>query len=323
MKISPGMVSTIIPVFNRPDLLVEAVQSVVNQTYRPIEIIIVNDGSTDETDVVADNLKSQFQDIIRVIHKRNEGPGLSREAGRLIARGEFIQYLDSDDLLLPKKFELQVKGLMMEPEADVSYGKTRVYWLGDKPENIAWKRTGEKIDTMFPSFLKSRWWGTSTPLYRRKIIDQAGAWADLWNEEDWEYDCRIASQNVKLHYVPEFISDHRGPPGARLSRDGSTNPGKLKDRAEAHKLILGHAQKAGIQCNASEMIHFARELFQLSRYCGAAGLAKESRELFKLSRVASGEKRAKGLDFKLYNMGSHILGWIIMGKLACFSDKLR
>ncbi len=117
-----GLVSTIIPVHNRASLLREAVASVLAQTYRPIEIIIVDDGSTDDTPAAADILAAEHRGEIRVLHQRNMGPGLAREAGRQVARGEFIQYLDSDDVLLPRKFEGQVAGLLRHPECGVAYG---------------------------------------------------------------------------------------------------------------------------------------------------------------------------------------------------------
>ena len=121
-----GLVSTIIPVHNRPALLREAVASVLAQTYRPVEIIIVDDGSTDETGREAEALAEAHSEV-RAIHRQNGGPGAARETGRLAARGEFIQYLDSDDLLLPTKFELQVAGLRQCGDCAVSYGKTRFY----------------------------------------------------------------------------------------------------------------------------------------------------------------------------------------------------
>ena len=76
------------------------------QRYRPIEIIIVDDGSTDETPQVVEELAASHE--VRSVHQGNAGPGAAREAGRQLACGAFIQYLDSDDLLLPTKFELQV-----------------------------------------------------------------------------------------------------------------------------------------------------------------------------------------------------------------------
>jgi glycosyltransferase involved in cell wall biosynthesis len=318
-----GLVSTIIPVYNRSGLLKEAVASVLAQTYRPIEIIIIDDGSTDETEKDADEIAAEYPNEIKVIHQLNSGPGLAREAGRLSASGEFIQYLDSDDLLMPRKFEWQVSGLKAHPDCGVAYGRTKHYRQGDRPVEVSWKRTGEIIDFMFPSFLMSRWWGTSTPLYRKTVTDLAGPWTSLINEEDWEYDCRIAAQGIRLYYIAEFVSDQRDHGGERLSRDGVTNKTKLKHRAIAHSLILQHARNAGIGSEIPEMQHFARELFLLSRQCGAAGLLEESRRLFELAREASGAIRGNGLDFRIYKYLSETFGWGAMGRLSCYADRLR
>jgi glycosyltransferase involved in cell wall biosynthesis len=311
-----GLVSTIIPVFNRSALLREAVTSVLAQTYRPIEIVIVDDGSTDDTSHSIATLAAAYPKIVRQLRIPNGGPGAAREAGRLIAEGEFIQYLDSDDLLLPRKFELQVGGLRAHPDCDVAYGKTRYYGVGELPDNMSWKRTGEQIETMFPSFLQSRWWDTSTPLYRRKVIDQAGEWLTLRNEEDWEYDCRVASQNIRLHHCPEYVSDTRTHSADMLSR-GGRSAAKLRDRAEAHRRILGHAQRAGITHDIQEMKHFARELFLLARQCGAAGLLDEARMLFDLARSASTPERRRGLDFIAYRAAASVLGWSVAGRITC------
>jgi glycosyltransferase involved in cell wall biosynthesis len=317
-----GLVSTIIPVHNRSSLLREAVASVLTQTHRPIEIIIVDDGSTDDTGRQADALAGSYSEV-RVIHRQNGGPGAARETGRLAAGGEFIQYLDSDDLLLPSKFELQVTGLRRFGDCAVSYGKTRFYAYGGQPPDVAWKRTGEQIPTIFPSFLQSRWWGTSTPLYRRDVTDLAGPWTELRNEEDWEYDCRVARHGGRLHYCDVFVSDERAVPGYRLSTGGSTDPEKLRSRAHAHKLVLEHAFAAQISHETYEMQHFARELFLLARQCGAAGLGGEAKMLFKLARQASGIERSRGIDFLLYGAGARLVGWRAMGSLTCGLDRFR
>lgn len=312
----PGLVSTIIPVHNRPELLQAAVNSVLAQTYRAFEIIIVDDGSTDDTAAVADKLSLAYPELIRVIHQQNAGPGLSREAGRQIAQGEFIQYLDSDDLLMPNKFAWQVAGLKASPDCGVAYGKTRHYRAGEPAPDVPWKRTGEHISMMFPAFLKSRWWGTSTPLYRRTLTDAAGPWLNLWNEEDWEYDCRIAAMGVKLYYCDEFVSDQHVHEGDRLSIGGTILPEKLQNRAEAHRHILHHAWAAHIPADSDEMRHFARELFLLSRQCGAAGLVEASQMLFELALQASTEERRNGLDFRLYALTAKIIGWRYAGSLS-------
>lgn len=316
---TPGLVSTIIPVFNRPRQLLEAVASVLAQDYRPVEILIVDDGSTDETASVADRLGADHPEV-RVLHQPNGGPGRAREAGRQRAQGEFIQYLDSDDLLLPGKFSAQVAGLRARPECGVSYGWTRFRSASGVTAPEPWKRSGRAVETMFPSFLQGRWWDTPTPLYRRSVCDAAGPWAELWLEEDWEYDCRVAALGTRLHHHPAFVAEVRELP-ERLSGQPH-DPRRLEQRSRSHDLILTHARRAGLGPDLPEMQHFARELFLLARQCGAAGLAAGSQRLFVLAREASGSRGA-GLDFLLYRSLATLAGWRLAGKLACWSDRLR
>ena len=211
-----GLVSTIIPVHNRPALLREAVASVLAQTYRPVEIIIVDDGSTDETGREAEALAEAHPEV-RAIHRENGGPGAARETGRLAARGEFIQYLDSDDLLLPKKFELQVAGLAtdaviapsrMEKRASTLTATAPLMWHGSGP--------GSGFRRCFHRFC-SRVGGVHRPRFTGgDVTDLAGPWTELRNEEDWEYDCRIASNGGRLHYCDAFVSDETGYPRTSL-----------------------------------------------------------------------------------------------------------
>jgi glycosyltransferase involved in cell wall biosynthesis len=318
-----GLVSTIIPVFNRPQLLREAVASVLAQTYRPIEIILIDDGSTDATPEVIKALLQNHPEYIRALRTDNTGPGLAREIGRLIAQGEYIQYLDSDDLLLERKLELQVEGLLAHSECTVSYGMTRYRHADGSVEPTPWKRSGERITEMFPSFLKSRCWSTSNPLYRASVCDMVGPWSSLKTEEDWEYDCRIAAIGTRLHYVAEYVCEMRDHYGHRLSKDRSRVSEQFRHRLEAHKRIYFHARDAGIDERIPEMQHFARECFLLARQCGATGLSAESRAFFELARTASGTHRQKSFDFLIYRCGVAILGWNLMGSLSAQLDRLR
>ena len=174
---------------------------------------------------------------------------------------------------------------------------------------------------MFPSMLASRWWQTAAPLYRASLLAQAGPWTNLRNEEDWEYDARVAALGVRLHYVADWVAEARHHREGRLS-DHGLEPDVLRDRAHAHALIYQHALRAGIGHDAPEMQFFARELFLLARQTGAAGLARESKQLFNLARDASGPARAR-LQFRAYATLARLIGWRLTGRLACMSDSLR
>lgn len=294
------------------------------QTHSPIEIIIVDDGSDDgQTPFSIAKLVAEHPDLITALRINNGGPGAARQAGLEVANGDFIQFLDSDDLLEPSKFERQLAALAENPDCSVAYGATRQFVIGEEAKDCPIKRTGERIETMFPAHLQSRWWSTSTPLFRRDVLDAAGPWTDLRNEEDWEYECRIAALGVKLAYVRSIVSSTREHDNPQLSENGSTDPKKLRDRAEAHRLILCHAKRAGIPVTAPEMQHFARELFLLSRQCGAVGLTLESKMLFQIARDASTSEQASGIDFRFYGALAQVVGWRIAGRLSRYLDTMR
>ena len=318
----PGLVSTIIPVHNRAALLREAVASVLAQTYRPIEIIIVDDGSTDDTGAAADELAAEQPESIRVLHRPNGGPGAAREAGRQTARGEFIQYLDSDDLLTPRKFEWQVAALRARPECGVAYGATAYEDVTTGKVEYPWRRTGEAIENMFPAFAAERWWGTSTPLYRRAVTDAAGPWLNLLNCEDWEYDCRIAAKGVALARVAEKISQQRHHPWGRLSAGGTVEPNKLRHRCLAHEQIARHITAAGLTDACPEVQQFAQLTFLLARQCGAAELGCESKALLDVVRRLCPDTLAATAKFRLYRRVAQMMGYVRVGRWSATRDRL-
>jgi len=312
--VSP-LVSTIIPVFNRPAMLREAVASVVAQTYRPVEVIIVDDSSTDETPLVIGELAARHPEV-RSIRIPNGGPGAARDAGRNEARGEFIQYLDSDDLLMPRKFERQVKALQEQPECGVAYGITRYRDADGNEIACTWKEANQIRETIFPSFLVARWWETATPLYRKSVCDAAGPWMPMRLEEDWEYDCRVGALGTRLAYVDEVVAEHRDHSDGRLSRGSGADPARLRDRARAHELIASHARRAGVSAEAPEFQRFARELFHIARQCGAAGLSEEAKRL-----VAIAGSIAPSADMRIYQLAARLAGWRLAGRAAAWIER--
>ena len=288
--IIPGLVSTIIPVCNRPELIIEAVTSVLSQTYGLLEVIIVDDGSTDDTGLLCDQLAKEHS-IIRVIHQAHDGrPGLAREAGRTVASGEYIQYLDSDDLLLPKKFEVMVRALEDTPDCDIAYCYARRYYRGQIPQDIPCELTGVTFQTMLPSFLQRRYWLTSVPLYRRRICDKVGPWSDLLSYEDVEYDMRFAAMNPKLYHCKEFLTEIRDHEFDRLSPSNFWEDAEsVRQVPRAFKLIYQHARNYGITYEDENMQVFIEEALWIGNRCSELELHKEAQECYRIVNDATGE----------------------------------
>jgi len=313
--IAEGMVSTIIPVFNRAGMIRTAVQSVLDQTYRPIEIILVDDGSTDDTLAELNRLATAHREIIRVAQRENGGPGLARETGRLLASGEFIQYLDSDDLLLSRKFETQVAALRSHPECGIAYGRTRLINAFGATLLETSKWTGIKFERLFPALLVDRWWHTSTPLYRRSLCDQIGPWPEQ-RPEDWDYDARAGATGTLLAFCDDVISCHRDHGGHRITDRPYEN--YLPQEAWFLPRLHACAVQAGVSAASPEMRHLVRWAFSLSRRVAAMGAADQAAGILDLAVKAGGRMT---LGMRGVRMVSKIIGWKRTGQLCGFLEQ--
>lgn len=118
------LVSVIIPTYNRRDTIVDAIKSIIKQDYRPLEIIVIDDGSFDNTKEIIKNINIEASNLTLIyIYQENQGVSSARNRGIKESKGIYISFLDSDDILLPRKISRQVKK-MRQIGADISYGKT-------------------------------------------------------------------------------------------------------------------------------------------------------------------------------------------------------
>lgn len=306
-SMSEGTVSVIIPVRNRAGMLREALGSVLKQTYGSIELFIVDDGSTDETSEVAQALEKENAGVVRMLSQANAGPGAARNLGLQHARGEFVQYLDSDDLIEPRKFEWQVRALQDNPWAGVAYGLTRRVNLATG-ETRDWARTGEDIENIFPSFLMKRGWDTNAPLWRRSSCEAIGPWLELCCMEDWEHDLRAGLLGIKPVRVDAHVAtvrDHTGPRSSGMNT-GFT-PDLTRDVFLAHRSIWRRMKAAG-RTDWSYLEEFSRKLFWIARMCGERGLLAEAEEALAIAdEMMAGRSAAKRL--RLFRAMVRVLGW--------------
>lgn len=315
--IIPNLVSTVIPVYNRPEMLRQAVDSVLAQTYRPIEIIIADDGSTDETPEMGQRLAAQSGGVIVYTAHENAGPGLTRELGRRVASGEFLQYLDSDDRLLPNKFADQVAVLRNHPECDIAYGITRLVDAQGKTLVDPFKWTDRQIATLFPGLLVDRWWCTHTPLYRRTLTDRIGTWCDMRWSQDWEYDARAGAMQVKLVNCNTHVSEHVHHEGLRQTSaaDWFTDPVRIRNRLQLLEALWRGAQATGVAASSPERQHFARWCFMIARNASVQGMAAEADRCLALAGAAAANGPGRrGLS--AYRLSTRSLGHVLTGTLC-------
>lgn len=286
-----GLVSTIIPVFNRPLQVREAVASVVAQSWRPIEIIVVDDGSTDTTPDVLVSLENEYRPLLRVLRQPNAGPGAARQCGVDASRGEFVQYLDSDDVYLPDKTAKLVGRLLADADADIAYCNCSRRLADGSVRDDHDHRAGEGRDALFPAILEGRIWASSAPLYRRRFLDAGPRWPVLRQCEDWLYDAFAGAARARLTHVPEGLVELRTHDGGHLGHGWQNEPALHAQRCQAILGVLAQASLAGVHPSEREMRHFVRTLFFEAREAGRLGRDDIAMEFLAAARRQAVERR--------------------------------
>ena len=172
----PGLVSIVVPCYNAERFLAETLDSALAQTYPHTEIIVIDDGSTDGT---SDLIRSYGQRV-KAEFGPHRGASAARNRGTALARGEFIQYLDADDLLTPDAIERRVAALQAT-SADVAYSDweklvevtSGAFEVGERTE-----RRIEDLDAN-PHIAQVKFWAPPAALtYRRMIVEKIGGWKE-------------------------------------------------------------------------------------------------------------------------------------------------
>jgi glycosyltransferase involved in cell wall biosynthesis len=213
------LVSVIIPVYNSEKTITETINSVLNQTYKNIEIIIINDGSTDSSE--KEILSFNDQRLI-YIYQENQGSPNAKNTGLTIAKGKYIQFLDADDLLSIDKIENQVKLLDGKIDA-VCVCKTYIFYDTSELEN----NNHQEIDSEFLLFStnplefllnlngingKVGMVQPNAYLTPSSIINKAGHWSPLLNrspDDDSEFFCRVLLNSKEIIHDNSSINYYR------------------------------------------------------------------------------------------------------------------
>ena len=187
------LVSVIIPVYNGARFLRAALESVFAQTYRPLEVIVVDDGSADDSGVIAQSFPE-----VRYIRQENQGVAAARNNGLKAARGEFFAFLDQDDLWTPEKLKLQLEHLLNNPE--LGYTLTHQQFFLEPGTTLpVWFRK-ELLTSVHTG------WVLGTLVVRRTAFEQVGNFAvgySAANDSDWFFRAKAAE--IPMAIVPELL----------------------------------------------------------------------------------------------------------------------
>ncbi len=213
----------VIPVYNGAAYIEEALGSVFSQSLAPHEVVVVDDGSTDETEAI---LERVVDERLRVVRQENAGPAAARNRGLAEGRSDLVAFLDADDLWEPKKLELQVALLAAHPDIDVVMGMTEGIDLGDyEPKAGAFRSSWEARH-----FLQ-----LGAALFRRSAFAQVGPFDEsLRFGEDLDWFLRAAEASVLVHTHSEKVLRYR------RHAHNMTNDTKSRDRGfmqALHKTI--------------------------------------------------------------------------------------
>lgn len=194
-----GEVSCIVPVFNGERYIAETIESILEQTHRPLEVLVVDDGSTDATQDVL----QRYGDRIRVLVQENQGPSEARNHGLEESRGEFVAFLDADDIWIPAKLEVQLALMRRRPEVDLCSGHIQSFWIPELDH--------ERVQFENHPYHRSRaLLSPCTILTRREVFARVGRFdPELRNGEDTDWFMRAMKLGVTMETLPDLLVHRR------------------------------------------------------------------------------------------------------------------
>jgi glycosyltransferase involved in cell wall biosynthesis len=207
----PALISVVMPCHNAAPYVGEAIESVLRQTYRKLELIVVEDGSTDGSNAIVDRLAADNPDLITVLYQTNSGPYAARNLGLARARGNFIAFLDADDYWHPDALA-RMYAAIVEARADVAY--------------CGWQCVGESATDTQPHippdyaaadtaalFLQACPWPINGALVRRQLVDTLRGFSErLPTAMDYDLWLRMLATGPAMARVPEVMAFYRRYP---------------------------------------------------------------------------------------------------------------
>lgn len=211
-----NLVSIIIPLFNREFLIEETIQSILNQTYENIEIIVIDDHSTDNSFSVVSAIKNDRIILLRRPSTLKKGANSCRNFGLMVSKGKYVKWIDSDDLLDENAIELQVKGIH-ESKANLSVCIAKKFLLDSEAQDKIWLNEWGSLlyEPTIENFCNYKFiWHTCSGLWESEFVTRHLKWNEsLQNSQEWLFHLQALVNGIKVSIVRQnlcFIRMHQG-----------------------------------------------------------------------------------------------------------------
>ncbi|MFA5118286.1 MAG: glycosyltransferase [Candidatus Omnitrophota bacterium] len=215
-----SLVSVIIPTYNYGKFIFEALDSVLKQTYNDLEIIVVDDDSTDNTREIVTRYVKELPGTLTYIFQKNKGPGAARNTGIARARGGYVAFLDADDIWLPGKLQLQIEVFRSCSDVGFVHTDNSLFSSTGPINNYRFGITAESqmSGNIFPYLLRECIVRTSTVLIKKSCVAKVGLFEETYSGEDYDYWLRTA-KICKAGYIGEALVRCREHPEHLVRRD--------------------------------------------------------------------------------------------------------
>jgi len=285
------LVSIIIPCYNQAQYLVEAAESVICQTYSNIEIIIVNDGSPDNTQEVAEKLQKKYPEKIQILSQENAGLVSARNNGIKEASGKYIVSLDADDKLYKEMINKCVQ-TSQQHNADIVYTGYQGFGISDRVNMwTAFEETNPLYATPCGAlaFIKKRVWEV-TGGYKSSMHD---------GYEDWEFWINAYKHNMKFVHIPEKLYYYR------IKEESMYTDAYKRDAYLKAKIVLNHPELYTINIvqNASNLIKKTEDLADFYFYTPQDTVSINKKKLAIIAGLLSPNTKSKETDLILKKSG--------------------
>lgn len=198
------LISCIIPIYNAEKYIYRCIESICNQTYTNVEVILVNDGSTDNSGMLCDKFATIYPNIL-VLHTHNYGASIARKKGLEISRGEYVCFLDSDDYVTPTYIS-SLFNLIIKYNTNISIGNVFKYKEGEQTHKMHLANDSYLLSfkELMPRFYKYNYWGFWGKLYKKEVFTHI-SFPTATLCEDYAVMTQIFSKEKNIAYTNEIL----------------------------------------------------------------------------------------------------------------------